>query len=145
MSQTINERRQQTSKIVQELLEERQRVWSLYCDIGSLKPFPDEKALAARMQEFCQLLIDYISLGHFGIYQRITDGSERRRKVLDMAEQIYPQIAEATDAAIEFNDKYETLAGKTIGENLADDLSKLGEELAKRIELEDQLINSMVS
>ncbi|MDV3241666.1 MAG: sigma D regulator [Methylocaldum sp.] len=91
------------------------------------------------------MLIDYISLGHFGIYQRIIDGTERRRKVLELAENIYPRIAETTDAAVEFNDKYETLIGDGLKTHLEDDLSKLGEELAMRIELEDQLISSMIA
>ena len=90
-------------------------------------------------------MIDYISLGHFGIYQRIIDGRERRRKVIEVAEIIYPRIAEATSVAVDFNDKYEYLSGEPLRLNLAVDLSLLGEELARRIELEDQLISTMMS
>ncbi|WP_133718619.1 MULTISPECIES: sigma D regulator [Methylocaldum] len=145
MSASINERRQNTNHMIEELLEERRQVWSLYCTIAGMKPFTVEQPLRTKVQEFCQLLIDYISLGHFGIYQRIIDGTERRRKVLELAENIYPRIAETTDAAVEFNDKYETLIGDELKTHLEDDLSKLGEELAMRIELEDQLISSMIA
>jgi regulator of sigma D len=145
MSATVNERRHHTNKMIEELLEERRQVWSLYCAIAGMKPFSGDQPLRSKIQEFCQLLIDYISLGHFGIYQRIIDGTERRRKVLEVAENIYPRIAETTDAAVDFNDKYEALTEDALRVHLEDDLSKLGEELAVRIELEDQLISSMIA
>jgi regulator of sigma D len=137
------DRRQKTNKLVQELLQERQQVWSLYCSIAGLDPDGAGKPIDALVQEFCQVLVDYISLGHFGIYQRIIDENERRLKVVKLAEQIYPHIAEATEVAVDFNDKYETLGPDEIRKHLTEDLSRLGEELAKRIELEDQLIKAM--
>jgi regulator of sigma D len=145
MTESIIERRQLTGKIVQQLLDERRQVWSLYCAIGGIQLFTADQPLEAKLQEFCQLLIDYISLGHFGVYQRIADGTERRRRVLDVAERIYPRIAEATDAAVDFNDKYENLSEESVRAQLADDLSKLGEELAIRSDLEDQLLSAMTS
>ncbi|WP_119632834.1 sigma D regulator [Methylocaldum marinum] len=145
MSATVNERRHNTNRMIEELLEERRQVWSLYCTIAGMKPFSVDQPLRSKIQEFCQLLIDYISLGHFGIYQRIIDGTERRRKVLEVAENIYPRIAETTDVAVDFNDKYEALTEDAVEAHLKDDLSKLGEELAMRIELEDQLISSMIA
>jgi regulator of sigma D len=143
--QILNERRNQTNKIVQELLEERKDVWSVYCEIADLKPFNEHQNLEILVQQFCQILIDYISLGHFGVYQRLSDGSERRKKVIELAEQIYPQIAETTDAAVAFNDNYDNLDGTSLRRNLNDDLSRLGEALATRFELEDQLIGTMLA
>lgn len=138
-----SERRQQTQAMIQKLLNERQQVWSLYCTVAGLEPFTPDKPVESLMQDFCQVLVDYISLGHFGIYQRIADGRERRVKVLETAERIYPRIARATDQAIQFNDKYEKLTGEEMLSSLSSDLSKLGEELATRIELEDQLLEAM--
>ncbi|MGH8549995.1 MAG: sigma D regulator [Methylococcales bacterium] len=143
--QTGSERRQQTQSMIQELLRERQQVWSLYCTVAGLEPFTPDKPVETLVQEFCQVLVDYISLGHFGIYQRITDGNERRGKVIQKAEEIYSRIAKATDSAIQFNDKYEKLTGDAIMASLSLDLSRLGEVLAARIELEDQLIETMVA
>lgn len=139
------ERRNRTQAMITELLQERQQVWSLYCSVAGLEPFTPDKPVKSLLQDFCQVLVDYISLGHFGIYQRITNGKERRTKVIQIAEKIYPAIAEATDSAIEFNDKYEKLNGDDVLKNLSKDLSLLGEDLAKRIELEDQLIETMVA
>jgi len=139
-----SDRRGQTGDMVKNLLEERNRVWSSYCSVAGMEPFSSNKPVGDLVQEFCELLVDYVSLGHFGIYQRIVSGTERRTQVLDVAEKLYPLIASATESAVEFNDKYEHLEGDEMRESLSDDLSKLGENLAKRIELEDQLIDVMV-
>lgn len=145
MADSFHERREYTRSLIKELLEERQQMWSLYCTLGGMQPFSAAQNPDDKVQEFCQLLVDYISLGHFGIYQRLTDGTERRQRVLAVAGQIYPRIVQAAEMAVEFNDKYENLAGDALSADLAEDLSKLGEELAMRIELEDELIKAMVS
>ena len=87
--------------------------------------------------------MDYIAAGHFGLYERISSGKERRQGVNSLAEELYPRIAETTDIAVAFNDKYDCGDDGKIGPNLGKDLSRLGEELALRAELEDQLLNAM--
>ncbi len=137
------ERRVQTSQMIEELLQERQQMWQLYCEVAELKPFDQHsEPLEAILDRFCQVLIDYISLGHFGIYRRIIEGTERRRRVVEAAERFYPRIAEATEVALKFNDRYEN-AQLTDHDVLRRELSKLGEALATRIELEDRLIDAM--
>lgn len=136
--------RQQTADLIDELLQERKQMWSLYCSVAGLEPFSEKQPIETKLNEFCQILVDYISLGHFGIYRRIADGEERRRKVLELAEHIYPQIEETTEIAVSFNDKYEKLQGEKLLKNLSTDLSLLGETLASRIDLEDQLIKSLM-
>ncbi|SMF93997.1 regulator of sigma D [Methylomagnum ishizawai] len=145
MNQTLQERRHNTGQLIQELLEERQQLWSQYCALSGMQPFASGEPLDIKIQEFCGLLVDYISLGHFGIYQRLTDGSERRGRILRVAEKIYPRIIQATGTAVDFNDKYEKLSGDALREHLAEDLSKLGEELVLRNDLEDQLLAAMTS
>jgi len=137
------ERRKQTNRMIEELLVGRQQVWTLYCVLGDMKPFSLDQPLENSIQEFCRTLIDYVSLGHFGLYQRIINGDERRRKVLELAEEVYPLIAEATATAVDFNDKYEGLGGERLRLELAEDLSRLGEALATRNDLEDRLIESI--
>lgn len=138
-------KREQTNHVINELLDERSQVWSLYCSAAGMEPYRPEKTIEDLVQEFCQLSVDYISLGHFGLYQRILDGKERRKAVVDVAEHIYPQIAKATEAVLSFNEKYKTLTPKMILNQLSGDLSTVGEQLATRIELEDQLIEKMTS
>lgn len=136
--------RQQTAELIDELLQERKKMWSLYCSVAGLEPFSEKQPIEDKLNEFCQILVDYISLGHFGIYRRIADGEERRRKVLELAEYIYPEIEKTTEIAVSFNDKYEKLTGERLLKHLPKDLSTLGETLASRIDLEDRLIKSLM-
>lgn len=138
-------KREQTNNVINELLDERGQVWSLYCSAAGMEPLRPEKTIEDLVQEFCQMSVDYISLGHFGLYERILDGNERRKAVVEVAEEIYPQIAEATEAVLNFNDKYQTLTPAMILNQLSGDLSDVGEQLATRIELEDQLIETMTA
>lgn len=138
-------RRPQTSKMVAELLQEREQVWALLRELDRFKPFSPDVNLTPKVQEFCQLLIDYISLGHFGVYRRIIDGTERRRAAAEAAQRVYPRIEEATDVALAFNDKYEGLDQSALREELEQDLSRLGEALMTRSELEDQLVTCLMS
>ncbi len=138
-------RREQTSHFINELLEERTQVWNLYCSVAGVEPYHSEKSIDVQVQEFCQMLVDYISLGHFGIYQRIIDGNERRRAIIEAAERLYPEIAHATEVALSFNDKYQSLSSTMTAKQLTKDLSVLGDQLATRIELEDELISTMLA
>ena len=140
------ERRKQGNLLIDELQKERIQVWALYSNIAELKPFTvNSEKVPNIINEFAQLMVDYISLGHFGIYQRILDGNERRRKVLSVAEEMYPEYSATTETAVSFNDKY--VSSAAISENiesLEHDLSKLGEDLAKRIEIEDKLCDMLM-
>lgn len=139
------DRRQQSRHLVDELKKERQEVWSMYCHVAELKPFSPQQKVQLKLNEFSQLLVDYISLGHFGIYDRLVTGDERRAGVLNMAEQIYPELSKTTDVAIAFNDKYEDVEESLNLESLEHDLSYLGENLAIRIDLEDKLCTMLLN
>ncbi len=142
-AQDFSNRRPKTHIMVEELLQERQRMWLLYCQFASRDENTDDRSVETAVRHFCQVLIDYISLGHFGIYQRIAEGNERRKKVMVVAQQVYPLLIELTGDAVNFNDKYENLHDEALKRELNTDLSALGESLAARIELEDQLIDSL--
>ena len=116
----------------------------LFERVAGVEPYADETPNDELLQEFSQILVDYIASGHFGLYERISEGKERRRGIVKLAEELYPRIANTTQVAIEFNDVSEKANGKGISDNLSPMLSKLGEELAVRIELEDQLISEMI-
>ena len=135
----ITDRRQYNHHLVSELQEERQQVWSLYCQVGKQKPFSSSTETRSLLTEFSQLLIDYVSLGHFGIYERLLNGTERRTAVLTAANEIYPEFSKTTESVMSFNDKYIDQKQTLSIDDLESDLSSLGEDLAKRIDLEDKL------
>ncbi|MDH5765790.1 MAG: sigma D regulator [Gammaproteobacteria bacterium] len=147
--QPANDRRSRTRKEIKQLIAERNEVLSMYCNLAGCDGtnVNTDEIEPEQIQEFCQLLIDYIAIGHFELYQRISEGVERRHEIVKLADTIYPRIEQTTQVAVEFNDKYDSgNSMKSISkEELTSQLSKLGEELATRIELEDQLINTLLT
>ena len=137
------ERRQQSYELIAKLQNGRREVWSLYCKVAELKPFSANDIVKILLTQFSQILVDYVSLGHFGVYERVLSGNERRGRVLSVANEIYPEFSATTDVAILFNDKYDNVEKVEVFEDLEQDLSILGESLAKRIELEDRLCEVM--
>jgi regulator of sigma D len=142
--QNIPKEQQQAYRLIAELQNERHEVWSLYCHVAQLKPFPANKTVKKMLMRFSQRLIDYVSLGHFGLYDRLLAGSGQRNRELLAAKDLYPALSVTTEAAISFNDKYEQRLEQVRFDELAQDLSTLGENLAKRIDLEDRLCELML-
>lgn len=143
-----NERRRGTRDSLAKMVAERTQVLALYWRIAGLDPFSDtaQRDPAQRLlQEFCQLLVDYIAAGHFTLYERIVNGTERRKELNVLAQDLYPRIADTTTVALDFNDKYDASAQWEVSESFKSDLSRLGEELALRIDLEDKLIAQMIA
>lgn len=147
--QPATDRRSRTRKEIKQLIAERNQVLSLYwrlagCDNTEININGIDPEI---LREFCQLLIDYIATGHFELYRRISEGEERRQDILNLANSIYPRIQTTTQIAVDFNDLFDggNDFSHQLKQELPQHLSKLGEELATRIELEDQLINTLLT
>ncbi len=144
-----SERRARTRKEIKKLIEDRNNVLSQYYNLARLTEDSkdDRSETTELLEEFCQELVDYIAAGHFEIYRRIEEGNERRDEILTLAEKIMPRINTTTQIAIAFNDLYDDTSNidNEAIEQLPNYLAKLGEELATRIDLEDQLINTLLT
>ncbi len=144
-AETVSEeRRNRTQQIVDNLLAERQQLLVAYCRVAGLEPYSLDKPVLTRLREFSQVLVDYVATVHFELYTRIDEGRERRASVIQVAEKVYPRVAEATDVAVDFNDKYELVNQEKLTQSLSEDLSRLGQVLAERFELEDQLFSALL-
>ena len=147
--QPLHERRARTRKEIKQLISERNNVLSQYYNlVNQVDQIETESdSIVEQLQEFCQELIDYLATGHFEIYRRIEDGDERRNEIVDLAMQLFPRIAQTTEIAVNFNDLYDTSNNFDPRHltQLPEQLAKLGEELATRIDLEDQFINTLLS
>lgn len=106
-----------------------------------MRPFSPDRESQLLLQEFCEAIVDYTASAHFQLYRFIDDGTERRSDISQLADNVYPQIADMTKVILAFNEKYDDSDHSNDLAELADDLSQLGEVLADRILLEDQLIN----
>ncbi len=143
------ERRARLNQTIDSLVQLRQNVIVAYCQLSGVSSFEardleDHSVDPDALRLFCQIMVDYTAMGHFEVYQRIIEGKERRRAVQEVAAKVYPGIAETTDFLVDFNDKYDGFDGT--GEEvmqLAADLSRLGEMIAVRGELEDQILDSL--
>jgi len=111
---------------------------SLYSDHGlqiDIQDFP--------IEHFCESLMDYISAGHFEVYETLLHEStaelEANRELL---EQIYHSIETTTDLALTFNDKYRNEEVHSSEDaTLPRDLQALDDALTLRFALEDQLLD----
>lgn len=123
-------------------LQERQELIVLYCSVcGVHQQLNDSPPKIQRLKDFCQILVDYCSAGHFEVFPELlkqagaagTDNSE-----------VLGKIQDTTDISLDFNDRYDTeeLLPETL-EPLSRHLSKLGEALEMRFDLEDQLLENI--
>ncbi len=146
MNEQTAERRSGTQDTIDKLLDERQQLLVLFCKVAGMQPLADDRDSdqEALLQRFCEVLVDYSAFAHFEIYDRIINGRERRRQVVETAREVYPRIAEASEVAVEFNDKYDASDHPLDLGDLERDLSKLGEELAIRAEMEDRIIAALL-
>lgn len=129
--------------LLRKMLAERQQVLVLYHRLAELQPFSEVEPVQAVLQPFCQVMLDYLALGHFEVYQSLEESCtdpERHERAQDLVERLYPRIAATTERAVEFNDRYDAELHPDDLAILDDDLSRLGEALAERIELEDRLL-----
>ncbi len=140
------ERRSGTRETVEKLLDERQQLLVMFCKVAGMQPLADgeESDREQLLQRFCEILVDYSAFAHFEIYERIINGQERRARVVEVAREAYPRIAEASEVAVEFNDKYDASDHELDLHALDKDLNKLGEELAVRAEMEDRIISALL-
>ena len=137
------ERRARSQQDIGKLVESRNETLTLLSDLASKQPFKTDHDTQILLQNFCESLIDYTASAHFQLYRHIDEEKERREPVQKIAGEIYPRISDITQSILDFNDKYDCEDHCTNLTQLAQDLSKLGEMLADRIELEDRLIKVM--
>lgn len=139
------ERRAESHDLIRELISTRTEMLILYSKLAASTPFAKNDSVAELLQEFCQIVVDYSASAHFRLYRFIDEKMEKRKRVMQIAENMYPRIIESTRIIVDFNDKYEAMEDTDVSASLENDLSELGEILAERIELEDQLIEVLSS
>ena len=135
--------------VIDNWLNERQQILVLYCQLAGLPPYDRaDRALPGilEVKQFCQLLMDYLSAGHFEIYdQVVAECNEHGPESAALAKCLYPEISKSTDVALNFNDKFAELESINQDTEFDDQLSQLGQILEERFELEDQLIETLYS
>lgn len=133
--------------VIDSWLQERQELLVIYCKLAGLPPYErSDQALPQKSQilEFCQVLMDYLSAGHFEIYDDLVKAcAEKGPSSLKLAQTLYPKIAASTDIALSFNDDYANAEEESLLPKFDEDLSTLGQTLEQRFEYEDELIENL--
>ena len=127
--------------VLQGWLKERRELLVKYTAIAAtLDRCAPNSTINAGIERLCQLLVDYVSAGHFEVYyalqreaEAFRDGSE------EIASDLIPRIGDTTEVILGFEEKYPSKDSA----NLEADLSLLGEVLESRFALEDQMIAAL--
>ncbi len=138
----LTERVGGSNELVDSWLDARRQLLVSYYHLVGLKPNKealttlDEQAL----DNFCHGLVDYLSAGHFSIYERIINEMEGDRPMIAAA-QIYLPLEANTERLMQLYDGH--LQQSIDDDNCVDfqlTLSEVGEVLEARFTLEDKLI-----
>lgn len=133
-----------SNELIDQWLHERKELLVAYCTLVGLKPHKekhtplDEEAL----NNFCHRLVDYLSAGHFHIYDKIIqgiEGSQSPRMVITT--QLYPALQGNTESIMALYDRsMETTLDHDNILEFHEALAEIGVALDARFQFEDQLI-----
>src|SRR5690554_372551 len=98
-SQKSGNRRDTTRLQIEHMLAERRQLLALLVQVSNLDGKNPGQQDVDLLEEFCQVVTDYVAAGHFGLYGRIAEGRERRQEIAAIASSIYPQIEMTTQQA----------------------------------------------
>lgn len=129
--------------IISELLSERQELLVSFCRLTGMEPFVSNRPTMDRLAGFCQTLVDYAGLAHFELFEKLAEEAVDMASVRNRARALYEPLVSNTEQVVEFNDAYDASRGELSLDALPEDLSRLGEALAARFEIEDALITLM--
>jgi len=129
-------------KLIDKWLDNRQLLLIKYCELVKEDQSSQYQALPemAELQSFCGKLVDYLSLGHFEVYESILS-QYVKEGINEMPSDLLSDISETTTPCLNFSDRYMNLGEPD--SKLEDAISNLGESLAKRFDLEDALIEEL--
>lgn len=140
--ENLTERVGGSNELVDHWLHARKHLLVAYYNMVGIKPNKeshtalDEKAL----DTFCQGLVDYLSSGHFNIYNRIMSKLEDENPSSD-ATQIYSKLETNTQKIMDLYDSHlENAIDADDWSGFQQVLSQVGELLEAHFSLEDKLI-----
>lgn len=131
------------SELIDRWLQERQDLLGMFVELPQLQLSDD---VPGALKRFGDILVDYASSWHFGVYENLlVEAGQFNDGGVQLAKELEPKIQQTTNSIVDFNDQYEDLTSLRIQDvyQLGERLSSLGEALAERFEMEDQLIEQL--
>lgn len=125
---------------VKEWLDARQKMMVAFNQICMLRPLSNLSQTEAQrtIEHFCTEVIDYLSFGQFKVFENLTKIIPPDSKDARTVKILLSKIFSSTIQTIEFHDQYMKVFSM---DTIEEDLSKLGEQLAFRLDWEDQLLD----
>ncbi len=136
------------SDIIDRWLKARQELIVQFCSISSTPELNRPEALTKQLEQLCQQLMDYVSAGHFEVYDQLVQEAKdfEDENGIALADEIMPDIEKTTAELVKFNDRFDVTEKSEQGLRLlVEDASQLGEVLEERFELEDVMIKALHS
>lgn len=126
-------------ELIDRWLRERQNLVTEL--VGLSKGVEPGKQGVEALKGFCQLMLDYVSAWHFGVYEQLLIEAREfdDERGLEVAGQIHTRIEAITSEVVTFNDRCPS--GRCASDPaLGEELRHLGQLFCERFELEDCLI-----
>jgi len=140
----VKDRRVQSRTIIKSLIKSRTETLTQYKDVMSYKPFEMNDTLQEVLEDFCESVVDYSAKAHFNLYNYLEEKKERRQSVLKIADSVYPDLVDNTQKILDFHDRYNSDVSAVNYDRLESCLNSVGELLADRINLEDDVISALL-
>jgi regulator of sigma D len=136
---------QRIETLVKAWLDERQQLIVLLCTLQGIRGLGSGLPQHTQLQQFCQLLMDYISAGYFEVYRELVNEARHfHRENPSLTQHILRQLDNSTDEALAFNADFDNPAHIAEHQDqLPQRISHLMQSLEERFALEDQLILSI--
>lgn len=144
-NQTLQNHWNGVSELVDRWIEDRRELLAEYCELTEVTDFSDKAHdHDTKLKKFCELMVDYVSVGHFEIFGQLAESAELfdNKAGIEHSAPLLAKIQLTTDTIVNFNDKYTT--SKDL-ETLILDLAGLGETFVERFADEDSLIDKLHS
>ena len=127
-------------QLIDRWLAERQQLILNYRQLRE-RPEPSTQT-GSELTAFCDILVDYVSAGHFEIYEQLLREAQDfdDQRGIELAHRVYPRIETITLLAVGFNDQYGQSTRADDEAAMQTQLQQLGGMLHERFELEDCLI-----
>ncbi len=140
MSSTSQKKYSAVEDLLTRWLRERRELLTRYTQVVvTMDRDSDSSRLSELQKGLCDILVDYVSAGHFEVFHELIaeaesfgDGSTA------LAAELMPDIGDTTEVILAYEEKY--ASGEAFPTTQARDISALGEVLESRFVMEDQLI-----
>lgn len=133
-------------RLIDRWLEERHEMLVNFMDLQEACDVDPEAVPKERIDRFSELLMDYLSAGHFEIYPQLREEAKafNDKEALAVAEKLLERVEMSTQMALDFENDYSTpIRCQMHHDRLPAWLGRLNKGLTERFALEDQLIGRL--